>query len=75
MADSPTTSNDAQRAFERGDFLTARKLAAELAASQDEATRSAGKLILSRTSFDPAIIWISLACLGFFVLVVALALH
>ena len=75
MTDSPAPSSDAQRAFERGDFATARKLAADLAASNDEATKAAGKQILQRTSLDPVIIWISVACLAFFALVVGLALH
>ena len=75
MSDSPTPSNDAQRAFERGDFATARRLARALADSKDDATRAAGQQILQRTSLDPVIVWISVACLGFFVLVVVLALH
>jgi hypothetical protein len=68
---------DAQQAYERGDFATARKQAGELADAKDsdEATRAAAKLILSRTSLDPLIVWITVACVGFFVLVVVLGLR
>jgi hypothetical protein len=58
-------SNDdrAYRAFERGDFAEARKLAAEMKSSPDPAARSAADLILGRTSLDPLIVAITALCL------------
>jgi len=57
----------AHRAFERGDFFEARRLAAELKrAAKDEATRAAADGILKRLSFDPVIVGLTVACLIFF---------
>ncbi len=66
----------AHRAFERGDFRESRRLASALKrTATDEATRSAADAILRRTSVDPAIVWLSAACLAFFALVIALSLR
>jgi hypothetical protein len=61
-------------AFERGDFAEARRLALALKASAtDEATRSAADQILQRTSLDPLILAVSIACLLLFTLIATLA--
>jgi hypothetical protein len=63
----------AHRAFERGDFAEARKLASGMKSSDDPAVRSAADQILSRTSLDPLIVGITAACLLGFSLIAILA--
>jgi hypothetical protein len=63
----------AHRAFDRGDFHEARRLARALRRdAADEATRAAADVLLRRTSLDPVIVWISAACVAFFALVLLL---
>jgi hypothetical protein len=65
----------AHRAFERGDFFEARRLAVELKrAAKDDAARAAADGILRRTSIDPVIVWLSAGCALFFVAVLLLTL-
>lgn len=71
MADqAPEGSLDAaHRAFERGDFAEARRLAKVMAAGPDDASRAAAALILKRTGLDPFIIYLTAACVLFFALI------
>jgi hypothetical protein len=58
-------------AFESGDFAQARRLASQLlATAPDEPTRSAAADILQRTSIDPLILWITVACAVIFLAIV-----
>jgi hypothetical protein len=74
-ATAAPVSDDAQRAFERGDFAEARRLARELEGSPDEAQRAAGRQLLQHTSLDPLIVWITVGCVLLFVVLVAATLH
>jgi len=66
----------AHRAFDRGDFAEARRLANLLRKdATDDATRAAADTLLQRTSIDPVIVWISVACVAFFALVLLLTRH
>jgi hypothetical protein len=64
----------AHRAFAAGDFAEARRLARQLAAAPDEATRSAAADLLKRTGIDPVIVWITLGCVVVFATIVATTL-
>jgi hypothetical protein len=64
---SGVVSDDAaHRAFERGDFAEARKLALAMKASGDEAARQAADLLLAKMGLDPLINAITAACIGLF---------
>jgi hypothetical protein len=67
-ADPPMIA--AHRAFERGDFREARRLAAELLrAAPDEPTRAAAAAMLKRFAPDPLVIALTAGCALFFVLI------
>jgi hypothetical protein len=72
---SLSTLDEAERAFERGDFARARRIAGELAAGSDEPTRQAARALLERTAVDPLIVWLTVGCVALFVLIVALSLR
>ena len=62
---SGVASDDAaHRAFERGDFAEARKLALAMKASGDEAARQAADLLLAKMGLDPLIIGVTATCLA-----------
>jgi len=66
----------AHRAFEAGDFAEARRLAkAQKAGAADEATRAAADEILMRTGVDPLVIYLTVAAVVLFVLIVWLGLR
>jgi hypothetical protein len=63
----------AHRAFERGDFAAARRLARALRdGAQDPATRQAADALLDRLKLDPLIVWLTAGCAVLFIAVVAL---
>ncbi len=65
-ADSPLIA--AHRAFERGDFHEARRLAIELQKNAtDEATRAAAQSLLKRFAPDRLVIGLTVGCALFFV--------
>lgn len=66
---------DADKAFERGDFAAVRRLARDLLKSDDAATRTAAQALLDRIKVDPVIVWLSAACVLFFVVVIATTLY
>jgi hypothetical protein len=69
-AKSSVDLDSAHRAFEAGDFAQARRLAKAIRGSSDDvATRAAADMILKRTSLDPAIVYITVACAVFFILI------
>lgn len=63
------TLEEAEQALERGDFATARKIARPLASSDERA-----RAILDRTRPDPVIVWLTVACVLFFVVVTVVTL-
>jgi len=71
IPDTPAL-DPARQAFERGDFAETRRLARLQAASGDEPTRAAAKVLLERLQFDPAIMWLTAACVIFFALITLL---
>jgi hypothetical protein len=65
----------AHRAFEEGDFYTARRLARQLKASaSDGPTQKAADELLRRTSYDPLIVWLTVGCAFMFGLVIVATL-
>jgi hypothetical protein len=65
--------DEAHRAFDRGDFAVAGRLARSLKqTAEDDATRAAADALLARLSVDPLIVWLSAGCLVFFALVLTL---
>lgn len=62
----------AHRAFERGDFAEASKLARAMKASGDEAARAAADLLLAKISLDPLIVGVTAVCLAGFALIAIL---
>jgi len=70
---SGVASDDAaHRAFERGDFAEARKLARAMKASGDPAARQAADHLLAKMGFDPLIIGVTATCLAGFALIAIL---
>ena len=66
----------AHRAFESGDFAEARRLARQLrATAPDAATQAAAAEILRRTGVDRAVVWMTVGCALFFVIVVVLGVR
>jgi hypothetical protein len=65
----------AHRAFEAGDFYEARRLARQLkSTATDEPTRQAAEELLKRTGHDPLIVWLTVACVALFTIIVAITL-
>lgn len=65
----------AHRAFERGDFYEAHRLAVELERrAADEPARAAADAMLQRLSFDPVVIGLTAGCGIFFVSTLLLTL-
>jgi len=60
------TVEEAEQALERGDFAAARAIARPLAKTDERA-----RAVLERTKADPVIVWLTVACVLFFVVVVA----
>jgi hypothetical protein len=60
--------SEAKDALERGDFALARKLA------QENPTDSESKEVLERMAPDKVIVYLSAACVAFFVIVIALTI-
>jgi hypothetical protein len=67
--------DEAERAFERGDFARARRIAVGLGAGGDQTTRQAAHALLERMAVDPLIVWLTVGCLALFALVLALTLR
>jgi len=65
--------DEARLALERGDFARARKLARERLGDESDAKEA--QALLDRTKPDPLIVWLSAACVVFFVVVVFLTLR
>ena len=65
---------EAKRALERGDFARARRLARPKLHDSDEAVANEAKALIDRTAPDPLIVWLSAACVLFFLAVIALTL-
>ena len=64
---------DCSRAYARGDFGTARRLAREVTAGEpSEAERSFAEEILRRTAIDPVAVAVGVGCFALFWLVIYL---
>jgi hypothetical protein len=61
----------AHRAFEVGDFRTARREALRVRAAADGELRARADALLARMAYDPLIVWVTLGCA---LLLLALAL-
>lgn len=74
---NPTPTLDAaHRAFDRGDFREANRLARALVQdAADDAARAAAETLRARLRLDPAIVYVTLACVALFVGVVVATLR
>ncbi len=61
---------EAERALDRGDFALGRKLARAHFGDADAAAQQKAHALFERTTPDPLIVWLSFACVAFFIAVV-----
>jgi hypothetical protein len=66
--------DEAKRALEGGDFALARKLARAQLKSGDGDLQKEARALLERTAPDPVIVWLSAACVVFFLAVIYFSL-
>ena len=66
--------DEARQALESGDFARARKLARAQLKSGDADAQKEARALLDRTAPDPVIVWLSAACVLFFVAVIYFSL-